>query len=27
LTPITDKRSRTTPGLASAMPATNVDFW
>jgi hypothetical protein len=27
LEPITDKRGRPTPGLASAMPDTNVDFW
>jgi hypothetical protein len=27
LTPVTDKRGRSTPGLASATPITNVDFW
>jgi hypothetical protein len=27
LAPITDKRGMPTPGLASAMPVTNVDFW
>jgi hypothetical protein len=26
-TPVTYKRARTTPGLASTMPVTNVDFW
>jgi hypothetical protein len=25
--PVTYKRARTTPGLASTMPVTNVDFW
>jgi hypothetical protein len=27
LTSVTDKRCRPTPGLAFAMPVTNVDFW
>jgi hypothetical protein len=27
LAPITHKRARTTSGLASTMPVTNVDFW
>jgi hypothetical protein len=27
LVPVTDKRGRPTPGLASATPVTNVDFW
>jgi hypothetical protein len=27
LAPVTYKRARTTPGLASTMPVTNVDFW
>jgi hypothetical protein len=27
LVPVTDKRDRSTPGLASATPVTNVDFW
>jgi hypothetical protein len=27
LAPVTDKRVRQTPGLASATPVTNVDFW
>jgi hypothetical protein len=27
LATVTDKRSRLTPGLASATPITNVDFW
>jgi hypothetical protein len=27
LTPITYKRARTTPGLASTTSVTNVDFW
>jgi hypothetical protein len=27
LAPVTYKRASTTPGLASTMPVTNVDFW
>jgi hypothetical protein len=27
LAPVTYKRVRTTPGLASTTPVTNVDFW
>jgi hypothetical protein len=27
LAPVTYKRARTTPGLASTTPVTNVDFW
>jgi hypothetical protein len=27
LAPVTYKRARTTPGLASTTPITNVDFW
>jgi hypothetical protein len=27
LAPVTDKRARTTPGLASTTSVTNVDFW
>jgi hypothetical protein len=27
LAPVTDKRGRSTPGLASATPVTNVYFW
>jgi hypothetical protein len=27
LVPVTNKRGRSTPGLASATPVTNVDFW
>jgi hypothetical protein len=27
LAPVTHKRGRPTPGLASTMPVTNVDFW
>jgi hypothetical protein len=27
LVPVTDKRGRPTPGLASTMPITSVDFW
>jgi hypothetical protein len=27
LAPVTYKRARTTPGLASTIPVTNVDFW
>jgi hypothetical protein len=27
LVPVKDKRDRSTPGLASATPVTNVDFW
>jgi hypothetical protein len=27
LASVTYKRARTTPGLASTMPVTNVDFW
>jgi ribonuclease HI len=27
LAPVTSRRARTTPGLASTTPVTNVDFW
>jgi hypothetical protein len=27
LAPVTYKHARTTPGLASTTPVTNVDFW
>jgi hypothetical protein len=27
LAPVTDKHGGRTPGLASATPVTNVDFW
>jgi hypothetical protein len=27
LVPVTYKSARTTPGLTSTMPVTNVDFW